>query len=404
MAVTGWHRTLKRSVFNDEHELFRESVAAFVAREILPRRDEIRRERRLDRSLWRTAGDHGFLGLSIPEEDGGAGLDDFRFNAVLQEELARAGMAYASAFQVHADVVAPYLAELGTDEQRRRWLPGFCSGELVTAIGMTEPGAGSDIAAIRTTARPDGTDWILSGSKTFITNGTGADLVVVAARTGRGPARGAISLFVVERDMRGFVRGRKLDKTGQHEADTAELWFEDVRVPSENVLGEIGAGFRYMMERLPLERLGSACGNTAHAATALETTLEYVRQRRAFGRAVGSFQANRHLLAELVTLVDVTQAYVDRCLEAHAAGELDPVETAKLKWWTSDVQNRVIDACVQLFGGYGYMQEYDVARAWVDARVTKIWAGSNEIMKELIGRSLGLGEPRDREDQSASAH
>ena len=385
---------LKRTVFMDEHELFRESVAAFVAREIVPRRDEIRRERRLDRALWRTAGEHGFLGLMVPEAYGGAGLRDFRFNAVLQEELARAGMAYASAFQVHADVVAPYLVDLGSAEQHARWLPGFCSGELISAIAMTEPGAGSDVAAIRTIARADGGDWLLSGSKTFITNGTGADLVVVAARTGTGPGHGALTLFVVETGMAGFVRGRKLEKSGQHEADTAELFFEDVRLPAANVLGEPGAGFRYMMERLPLERLSSACGNIAHAATTLQTTLAYVRERRAFGQPVGSFQANRFLLAELATTVDVTQAYVDRCLEAHVAGELDPVDTAKLKWWTADVQNKVADACVQLFGGYGYMQEYEVARAWADARVTKIWAGSNEIMKELIGRSLGLGDPR----------
>jgi alkylation response protein AidB-like acyl-CoA dehydrogenase len=385
---------LKRTVFADEHVLFRESVAAFVAREIMPRRDEIRRERRLGRELWRTAGDHGFLGLSVPEAYGGAGVADFRFNAVLQEELARAGMAYASAFQVHADVVAPYLVELGSDEQRERWLPRFCSGELITAIGMTEPGAGSDVAAIRTAARADGGDWLLSGSKTFITNGTGADLVVVAARTGQGAGHRALTLFVVEDGMPGFVRGRKLEKSGQHEADTAELFFEDVRLSAANVLGEPGEGFRYMMERLPLERLSSACGNVAHADATLRSTLDYVRERRAFGQPVGSFQANRFLLAELVTIVDVTRAYVDRCLEAHVAGELDVVETAKLKWWTADVQNKVADACVQLFGGYGYMQEYDVARAWVDARVTKIWAGSNEIMKELIGRSLGLGDPR----------
>jgi alkylation response protein AidB-like acyl-CoA dehydrogenase len=385
---------LKRTVFAHEHELFRESVAAFVAREIMPRRDEVRRERRLGRELWRTAGDHGFLGLSVPDAYGGAGLGDFRFNAVLQEELAGAGMAYASAFQVHADVVAPYLVELGSDEQRERWLPGFCSGELITAIGMTEPGAGSDVAAIRTTARADGDDWLLTGSKTFITNGTSADLVVVAARTGQGAGHRALTLFVVEDGMPGFVRGRKLEKSGQHEADTAELFFEDVRLPAANVLGEPGEGFRYMMERLPLERLSSACGNLAHAHATLRTTLDYVRERRAFGQPVGSFQANRFLLAELVTMVDVTQAYVDRCLEAHIAGELDAVDTAKLKWWTADVQNKVADACVQLFGGYGYMQEYDVARAWADARVTKIWAGSNEIMKELIGRSLGLGDPR----------
>lgn len=388
MATTRGYRTLKRTGFTDEHELFRESVATFVAREIHPRREAIRDARRIPREVWRRAGEQGLLGLLVPEEFGGADVRDFRFNAVLQEELARAGLAYASAFQVHADVVAPYLVELGTREQHERWLPGFCSGELVTAIGMTEPEAGSDLRALRTTATPVPGGWTLSGSKTFITNGTGADLVVVAARAPEG-----ITLFVVEDGMAGFVRGRKLEKNGQHEADTAELFFEDVLVPPENVLGDVGDGFRAMMDRLPIERLSSACSNLAHAAHALAQTLDYVRERRAFGRPIGTFQANRFVLAELATLVDVTQAYLDRCLEAHAEGGLPDVDTAKLKWWTADVQNRVLDACVQLYGGYGYMAEYDVARAWADARVTKIWAGSNEIMKELIGRSLGLGDP-----------
>jgi alkylation response protein AidB-like acyl-CoA dehydrogenase len=389
--ATDTARRARRDVYTDEHELFRESVAAFVRREIWPHRDEIREQRRIGRAIWRQAGQQGLLGISVPEAHGGAGVDDFRFNAVMQEELARAGMAYASAFQVHADVVAPYLVELTTDEQRTRWLPGFCSGELVTAIAMSEPGGGSDLAALRTTAVQRDGAWVLNGSKTFITNGTGADLVVVAARTpDHGPR--SITLFGVERDTPGFSAGRKLDKIGQHEADTAELFFDDARVAAENVIGEVGDGFRAMMARLPLERLGCAVGNVAHAANALGLTLDYVRERRAFGRPIGSFQANRFVLAELTTLVDVTQAHVDQCLAQHVAGRLDPVATAKAKWWTSDVQNRVLDTCVQLFGGYGYMAEYDVARAWADARVTKIWAGSNEIMKELIGRSLGLDE------------
>jgi alkylation response protein AidB-like acyl-CoA dehydrogenase len=384
----------RRAVFNDEHDLFRETVAEFVRREIVPRRETIREQRKIDRSIWAKAGEQGLLGIGVPERYGGAGIDDFRFNAVMQEELVRAGMAYASAFQVHADVVAPYLVELTTEDQRGRWLPGFCTGELVTAIGMSEPGGGSDLAALKTTAVGDDGGWVLNGSKTFITNGTDADLVVTAARTPEHGER-SISLFAVEKGMPGFAPGRKLEKVGQHEADTAELFFEDVRLPPENLIGELGRGFASMMERLPVERLSSACGNVAHAATALEHTLEYVRERRAFGRPVGSFQANRFLLAELVTLVDVTQAYVDQCLLEHVEGSLDPTATAKAKWWTADVQNRVLDACVQLFGGYGYMAEYEVARAWSDARVTKIWAGSNEIMKELIGRSLGLGDERD---------
>jgi alkylation response protein AidB-like acyl-CoA dehydrogenase len=382
----------RRAIFTDEHELFRESVGGFVRREIWPRRQAIRQQRKIDRAIWASAGEQGLLGISVPEAYGGAGVSDFRFNAILQEELVPAGLAYGSAFQVHVDVVAPYLTQLTTEEQRRRWLPRFCSGELITAIGMSEPEAGSDLAGMRTAAVRAGEDWVLSGGKTFITNGTGADLVVTAARTPDDGKR-SITLFAIEKGMAGFTCGRKLDKTGQPEADTAELFFDDVRVPPENVIGRVGEGFRAMMERLPVERLSSACSNVAHAAHALELTLGYVRQRRAFGRPVGSFQANRFKLAELVTVVDVTQAYVDQCLVEHVAGRLDPVATAKAKWWTAEVQNQVLDACVQLFGGYGYMQEYDVARAWSDARVTKIWAGSNEIMKEIIGRSLGLGDP-----------
>ena len=382
-----------RPVFSEEHEHFRESVAEFVRREIWPERERIRERGLIGREIWTRAGEQGLLGISVPESYGGAGTRDFRFNAVMQEELARAGMAYASAFQVHVDVVAPYLVELTSDEQRARWLPSFVSGELITAIGMSEPGGGSDLAGIRTRAVADGDGWVLNGSKTFITNGTSADLVVTAARTPDDGER-SLTLFAVEQGMPGYSCGRKLDKSGQHEADTAELFFEDVRVPAENVIGEVGRGFHAMMERLPLERLGSAAGNVAHAANALELTLEYARERHAFGQPIGSFGANRFLLAELVTMVDVTQAYVDQCLADHVEGRLDPVATAKAKWWSADVQNRVIDACVQLFGGYGYMTEYDVARAWSDARVTRIWAGSNEIMKELIGRSLGLGAPR----------
>jgi alkylation response protein AidB-like acyl-CoA dehydrogenase len=382
----------RRAIFDDEHQMFRESVAEFVRREIWPVRDEIRERRRIDRSIWTGAGEQGLLGISVPEEYGGAGVHDFRFNAILQEELVPAGLAYGSAFQVHVDVVAPYLTELTTDEQRRRWLPRFCTGELITAIGMSEPEAGSDLAGMRTTAVRAGGDWLINGGKTFITNGTGADLIVTAARTSDEGNR-SITLFAIEKGMPGFSCGRKLDKTGQPEADTAELFFDDVRVPPENVIGQVGQGFQAMMERLPVERLSAACSNIAHAAHALELTLDYVRERRAFGRPIGTFQANRFKLAELVTVVDVTRAYVDQCLVEHVTGRLDPVATAKVKWWTAEVQNQVLDACVQLFGGYGYMQEYDVARAWSDARVTKIWAGSNEIMKEIIGRSLGLGDP-----------
>jgi alkylation response protein AidB-like acyl-CoA dehydrogenase len=386
---------MARPVFDDEHEWFRETVAAFIAKEIAPRREEIRAERMIPRSIWLAAGAQGLLGIGVPAEFGGADVRDFRFNAVMQEELARAGMAYASAFGIHTDVVAPYLLDLTDEEQQRRWLPGFARGELTTAIGMTEPGAGSDLAAIATTAVADGDDWVLNGSKTFITNGLSADLVVVAARTPEvGDGRRSISLFVVEAEMAGFNRGRKLDKVGQPEADTAELFFEDLRVPGANLIGEPGRGFHHMTEALATERLSGAVANLAHAVGALEQTLTYAAERRAFGRPIGSFQNSRFQLAEAVTEVQVTQSYVDRCLADAVAGRLDAVDAAKAKWWTAEVQNRVIDACVQLHGGYGYMQEYDVARAWADARITKIWAGTNEIMKEIIGRSLGFGDPR----------
>jgi alkylation response protein AidB-like acyl-CoA dehydrogenase len=328
--------------------------------------------------------------LGVAAEDGGNGVTDFRFNVVLGEELAQAGLAYASSLGIQTDVVAPYLVELTTAEQRARWLPRFCDGELISAIGMTEPEAGSDLAALRTTATRSDTGWVINGAKTFITNGAGADLVIVAARTGQAPRD--ISLFAVEAGTPGFSRGEPLHKVGQPEADTAELFFDDVNVAADNLIGEVGRGFSHMIERLPQERLSVAVANLAHANWVVAETLNYVRARRAFGRPVGSFQHNRFRLAEFVTELDVAQAYVDRCVQMHVAGELSPVDAAKAKWWTADVQNRVIDGCVQLHGGYGYMQEYEVARAWCDARVTKIWAGSNEIMKEVIGRELGLAE------------
>jgi alkylation response protein AidB-like acyl-CoA dehydrogenase len=381
---------MKRLIFEDEHRWFRESVRAFVERSVLPVRERHREKHGIDRDVWLEAGRQGFLGLGVAGDDGGSGVTDFRFNVVLGEELARAGLAYASSLGIQTDVVAPYLVELTTEEQRTRWLPRFCSGELITAIGMTEPEAGSDLAALRTAAARSRDGWVINGAKTFITNGAGADLVVVAARTGQAPRE--ISLFAVEAGTPGFSRGEPLRKVGQPEADTAELFFEDVHVAGDSLIGEVGRGFAYMMDRLPQERLSAAVANLAHANWVVAETLSYVRERRAFGRPVGTFQHNRFLLAELVTELDVAQAYVDRCVQAHVAGELSPVDAAKAKWWTADVQNRVIDGCVQLHGGYGYMLEYEVARAWCDARVTKVWAGSNEIMKEVIGRDLGLGE------------
>jgi acyl-CoA dehydrogenase len=379
---------MKREIYTEDHDDFRSAVRTWIERDVLPHTDEYIAAKALPREFWLKAGENGFLGLSLDEEYGGAG--DFRFNAVLEEELAKVGAAYPTCVGIHTDITAPYINELGTPEQKERWLPGVASGEILLAIGMTEPSGGSDLAALKTNAVRDGSDWILNGSKTFITNGYTADMIVVAART--DPSKGArgITLFAVETGMPGFERGRKLDKVGQHPSDTAELFFSDVRLPQANVIGEEGQGFIYMMERLPQERIGGAISNLAHAQGVFDETLEYVKERKAFGQAIGKFQHNKFLLAELRTKLDVTQAFIDTLTMQHVRGELSSVEAAQAKYWSADVENEVIDACVQLHGGYGYMTEYRVARAWMDARVTKIWAGSNEIMKELIGRDLGL--------------
>jgi alkylation response protein AidB-like acyl-CoA dehydrogenase len=382
---------VRRTLYEPEHEDVRALVREFVDRHVRPRHQEFLAAKAFPRDLWIEAGKQGLLGLQIPDEYGGGGVvEDYRFTAAAAEELSAFSAALSSCFGIHADVVPPYLVDLGTPEQKQRWLPGMTTGEIWTAIGMTEPGGGTDLKALKTTAVRDGDVYVVNGSKTFITNGVSADLVVAAVRT--DPAKGArgISLLAVETGMAGFSRGRKLDKVGQDESDTAELFFNDVRVPVANRIGDEGQGFIAMMERLPQERIGAAVSNLAHARSILSETIEYTKQRQAFGQPIGSFQHNKFLLAELVTKVEVAQAYIDAGVLAHCRRELSAVDAAKAKWWSSQVQNDVLDACVQLHGGYGYMNEYRVARAWRDARVTKIWAGSNEIMKELIGRDLGL--------------
>jgi alkylation response protein AidB-like acyl-CoA dehydrogenase len=381
---------MPRNIYEEDHEALRASAREFVDRVMRPRAQEMIEQKSIPRDIWRESGKQGFFGLDIPEEFGGAGVHDYRFNAVVAEEWARFNMATSASFGIHADVCPPYVVDLGTDEQKQRWLPGIASGDLITGIGMTEPSGGSDLAALKTTAVRDGSGWILSGSKTFITNGYQADLVIVAARTDVSKGAKGITLFMIERGMQGFVNGRKLDKVGMEESDTAELFFDNVRVPDENRLGEEGMGFIAMMQRLPQERIGSAVANTANAKAILEETIQYAKDRKAFGQSIGAFQYNKFLLAELVTKIEVAEAYVDDCVLAHTKGELTAIDAAKAKWWTSQVQNDVIDSCVQIHGGYGFMNEYRVARAWRDARVTKIWAGSNEIMKELIGRDLGF--------------
>jgi len=379
---------VRRRVYDSEHEAFREATAGFLERTIRPRIEEFIDARAIPREIWLAAGKQGLLGLEVPQQYGGSEARDYRYNAVLLEELSKLTMALSSCIGLHADIVAPYLVNLGTEEQKCRWLPRVCTGELVTAIAMTEPSGGSDLAALRTTARREGDDWVLNGSKTFITNGYSADLVIVAARTSAEKKAKGITLLAVETGMPGFSRGRKLDKVGQPESDTAELFFDDVRVPHANIVGEIDRGFIHMMEHLRQERLGAAVSNIAHAAQILEETIEYARQRRAFGQPIGSFQHNKFLLAELDTQIDISRAYVDQCVQAHRLGDLSDVDAAKAKWWSAQVQNDVLDACVQLHGGYGYMNEYPIARVWADMRVSQIYAGSSEIMKEIISRSL----------------
>lgn len=381
---------MERIIYGEDHHAFRASAKEYCDRSLVPRMEQFLEEKTIERAAWLEAGKQGFLGLDVPEEYGGSSVGDYRFNAVFAEEVSKVSASLSSCFGIHYDCSAPYLVDLGTEEQKQRWLPRFCSGELIAAIGMTEPSGGSDLAALKTTAKRADGGWVVNGSKTFITNGDMAGLVITAART--DPSKGAkgITLFAIEEGMDGFARGRKLDKVGQTESGTSELFFSDVFVPDENVLGQVDRGFIHMMERLAQERVGAAVSNIAHATQILAETIEYVKQRKAFGQAVGSFQYNKFLIAELVTKAEVTQAYVDNGVVAHDEDRLSAVDAAKAKWWSAQVQNEILDACVQLHGGYGYMNEYRVARAWRDARVTKIWAGSNEIMKELIGRDLGL--------------
>lgn len=381
---------MNRDIYDEDHDAFRASVREFLERSVIPDVEGYAEAKGIPREFWREAGKQGFLGLEIPEEYGGVEAGDYRFNAVVGEELSKVNAALASCWGIHADITAPYIVALGTEEQKQRWLPGVASGDILLAIGMTEPSGGSDLAALKTTAVRDGDEWVINGSKTFITNGYSADVVLTAVRT--SPEKGArgITLFAIEATKEGFSRGRKLDKVGQAESDTAELFFENVRVTDDEIVGEVDGGFIHMMQKLPQERLGCAVSNVAHAKQILLETVQYAKDRKAFGQSIGQFQHNKFLLATLVTQIEVAEAYLDTCVAAHAKGELTPVDAAKAKWWSSQVQNEVLDHCVQLHGGYGFMNEYRVARAWRDARVTKIWAGSNEIMKELIGRDLGL--------------
>ncbi|MFF3729301.1 acyl-CoA dehydrogenase family protein [Streptomyces sp. NPDC002476] len=378
---------MQRQIFTEEHDAFRETVRTFLDKEVLPHYEQWEKDGIVSREAWRAAGRQGLLGLAVPEEYGGGGTTDYRYSAVLAEEFTRAG-APGLALGLHNDIVGPYLTGLATDEQKRRWLPGFCSGETVTAIAMTEPGAGSDLQGIRTTAEDQGDHWLLNGSKTFISNGILADLVVVVAKTTpEGGAKG-LSLIVVERGAEGFERGRNLDKIGQKSQDTAELFFNDVRVPKENLLGERDGAFIRLMTNLPQERLGIAVAGIAAAEHLLEITTRYVKEREAFGRPLSKLQHIRFEIAEMATECAVTRTFVDRCIVDHSDGGLDAVHASMAKWWATELQKRVADRCLQLHGGYGYMAEYPVARAFTDGRIQTIYGGTTEIMKEIIGRSL----------------
>ncbi|WP_104106090.1 acyl-CoA dehydrogenase family protein [Nocardioides sp. 616] len=377
------------SVFEAEHDDFRQTVRTFLEKEVVPHHDQWEADGIVPRELWRKAGTAGLLCFDVPEEYGGPGIDDFRFNVIVSEEATKVG-ASGPGFSVHTDIIVPYLVTLASEEQKQRWLPGCVSGEIITAIAMTEPGAGSDLQGIRTTAVDAGDHFVLNGSKTFISNGINADLVIVVARTDPEAGHQGISLLVVERGMAGFERGRNLDKIGMHAQDTAELSFTDVRVPKENLLGEAGQGFIYLMMNLPQERLIIGAQAVAAAEYVVELCIDYARQREAFGRPIGKFQHNRFLLAEMATEARVARAFLDDCLRKHLDKELTAVDAAMIKWWATELQNKLVNQGVQLHGGYGYMREYPIAKAYVDSRISTIYGGTTEIQKEIIGRSLGI--------------
>jgi acyl-CoA dehydrogenase len=377
---------IERNLFTTEHEIFRDSVRRFVEKEITPYHAQWETEGRVPREVWRKAGEAGLLCCTVPEEYGGAGAD-FLFSTVVIEELSRAG-ASGPGFSLHTDIVAPYIYHYGSEDQKRDILPRMVSGEIITAIAMTEPGTGSDLQGVKTSAVADGNHLVVNGQKTFITNGHNADLIIVVAKTDPDQGAHGTSLVLVEADREGFSRGRNLEKVGLKAQDTSELFFDNVRVPRTNLLGEEGKGFQQLMQELPQERLLIGIGAVSACETVLEATIKYTRERKAFGKPIAEFQNTRFKLAEMKTEVTVARVFLDKCLEMHMAGGLDATTAAMAKLWLTELQCRVIDECVQLHGGYGYMWEYPVARAWADARVQRIYGGTSEIMKEVIGRSL----------------
>jgi alkylation response protein AidB-like acyl-CoA dehydrogenase len=377
--------------FDETHELFRQGFAQFLEQEMVPNNEKWEQAGIVDRDLYRKAGAAGYLGIDVPEEYGGGGTKDFRYNAIMMEEAARLGVTAAyTGISLHNEVCVPYFLEGCNEEQKARWLPGICDGSLVLAVGMTEPTTGSDLASIRTTAVRDGDDYVINGSKTFISSAFNCDLVILACKTDPTQRHRGMSLIVVEADRPGFERGRNLEKVGQHAADTGELFFTDVRVPVANLLGEEGSGFTQLVTKLPRERLGIAMGAVAMAEAAFQLGLDYAKQREAFGQPIGSFQHNRFKLAEMRTEIDIARVFVDRQLQALNEGTLSAETAAEAKWWTTELCKRVVDTCLQLHGGYGYMEEYPIARMFRDTRITTIYGGTTEIMKEIIGRSLGV--------------
>ncbi|MFF4170722.1 acyl-CoA dehydrogenase family protein [Streptomyces sp. NPDC001744] len=380
----------RRALYEGEHELLRETARAFADKHAAPHAERWRSEGRVDRALFEEAARAGILGFNIPEEYGGGGVTDYRFNSVIGEEFSRHPASDGLAgVTLSNDIVVPYFTDLTDEEQKARWLPGIASGELIVAVAMTEPGTGSDLAGIATTAVRDGDAYVVNGSKVFISNGQNADLVVTAVRT--GPDRhGGISLLVVEADRPGFSRGRNLEKVGLHAQDTSELFFQDVRVPAANLLGEEGSGFAALMRNLPQERISIAANAMASIEGVLERTLEYVKERRAFGRPIGSFQNTRFELAEMVTTARVGRSHLDDLLARHSRGELTAVDAAAAKFWATEQYVNIVGRCLQLHGAYGYMLEYRIAHDYLDSRITTVYGGTTEIMKEIVGRDLGL--------------
>ena len=377
---------IPRSVFTEEHDMFRDAVRKFMQREIQPHHEQWEKDGQMSREAWKKAGDAGILCTHLPEQYGGSGVD-FRYSAIAIEEQ---GYIFASGpgFSLHSDIVAPYILHYGNEQQKQTWLPQMASGDVISAIAMTEPGAGSDLAGVRTTAVVEGDHYVLNGSKTFITNGQLADLYIVVAKTDTSAGAKGVSLFLVEADRAGFQKGQNLNKVGMKAQDTSELFFDNVRIPKENLLGQENQGFIYLMQELPQERLSVALIAAASAQACFDATVDYVKERKAFGKPVAALQNTRFKLAEIQTELQVTQTYVDRCLELHCQGKLSVEDAAACKLWATEAQCRIIDECVQLHGGYGYMWEYPVARAYADARVQRIYAGTSEIMKEIISRTI----------------